>query len=147
MSSMVYFDTSFLAPLVLQEQTSVVIQQFIDTLPANQCCTSRWAPVEFASLVARKVRMKELNPEQADQAIALFGHMLNDSFEVFVPQTKDFQQASMLLQTYKSGLRAGDALHVAVAQNRKVSDFYTLDRKLVESARELGFSASTGPVG
>jgi predicted nucleic acid-binding protein len=55
-----YFDTSFLAPLILQETTSEDVEKFIATLSPEQLCISQWTRVEFASLVAREVRMGKL---------------------------------------------------------------------------------------
>lgn len=39
---MYYFDTSFLAPLVIKEPTSKKVQAFIEKLPSIQCMTSHW---------------------------------------------------------------------------------------------------------
>lgn len=52
-----HFDTSFLAPLILQESTSEAVEESMATLPPEQLCISQWTRVEFASLVAREVRM------------------------------------------------------------------------------------------
>jgi len=54
---MVYFDTSFLVPLILIEPTSIQIQRFLRRQNAGELATSHWARLEFSSLVARDVRM------------------------------------------------------------------------------------------
>ena len=46
---MLYFDTSFLAPLIPEEATSEAIEAFITTQPTGQLFTSHWTRVEFAS--------------------------------------------------------------------------------------------------
>lgn len=52
-----YLDTSFLAPPILQEATSETVEAFIATLSPEQLCIRQWTRVEFASLIAREVRM------------------------------------------------------------------------------------------
>jgi predicted nucleic acid-binding protein len=54
---MPYFDTSFLAPLILEEASSAKIEAFFARLPAGELVVSHWTRVEFASLIAREVRM------------------------------------------------------------------------------------------
>ena len=61
---MVYFDTSFLAPLILPEATSVEIAAFFHGLPIEEFTVSHWTRIDFSSLVAREVRMGGLDAEQ-----------------------------------------------------------------------------------
>ncbi len=62
---MLYFDTSFLAPLILPEATSDSISAFVRALPASQFTISHWTRVEFSSLIAREVRMGGLDAQAA----------------------------------------------------------------------------------
>ena len=41
----------------------------------------------------------------------------------------------------RRSLRAGDALHLAIATNRSAEALYSLDRKLIEAGRRLGVPA------
>jgi hypothetical protein len=50
---MLYFDTSFLTPLVRQEATSAQVERFVGSLPAGELAISHWTKVEFSSLLAR----------------------------------------------------------------------------------------------
>ena len=54
---MLYFDTSFLAPLILDEATSIEVERFMAGLPAEELAISHWTRVEFSSLLAREVRI------------------------------------------------------------------------------------------
>jgi hypothetical protein len=54
---MPYFDTSFLAPLILPEATSERIAAFVGALSGDELTVSHWTGVEFSSLLAREVRM------------------------------------------------------------------------------------------
>ena len=52
---MLYFDTSFLVPLFLQEQTSTRIERVFAELAGQDLAISHWTRVEFSSLLAREV--------------------------------------------------------------------------------------------
>lgn len=54
---MLYFDTSFLVPLILIEPTSVQVQRFFRRHANEGLVISEWTRVEFSSLLARDVRM------------------------------------------------------------------------------------------
>jgi len=65
-----YFDTSFLAPLILPEATSDKIAAFLRRLPYAELTVSHWTRVEFSSLIAREVRMGRLDVQAAARADA-----------------------------------------------------------------------------
>ncbi len=46
---MIYFDTSFLAPLIREEATSAEVERFMRGLPVGELALSHWTRVEFAS--------------------------------------------------------------------------------------------------
>src|SRR5271169_6554360 len=59
-----YFDTSFLVPLILPEATSDSIAALVHRLSAEQLTVSHWTRVEFSSLIAREVRMGGLEVQR-----------------------------------------------------------------------------------
>ena len=63
-----YFDTSFLVPLILPEATSEHVSGFLEALEGDDLAVSHWTRVEFASLLAREVRMGGLDIGTARQA-------------------------------------------------------------------------------
>ena len=141
---MIYFDTSFLAPLVLPEATSDAIAEYVRGLPADQFTVSHWTQVEFSSLIAREVRMGGLDAEAAAQADARFESMVDESFAVILPNADDFNLAKEYLGHYETGLRAGDALHLAIAGNRRAEVIYSLDKSLLKAGKRLGLTVSAG---
>jgi predicted nucleic acid-binding protein len=141
---MFYFDTSFIAPLILPEATSDRIEKFIQKLPVGELAVSHWTQVEFSSLLARRVRMKELTRAQAGEAMAMFSHLLTNSYHLIIPGVNDYDLATHFLRLDHSGLRAGDALHLAIAKNHSMEQFYTLDKNLVKTALELNIPATPG---
>jgi uncharacterized protein len=139
-----YFDTSFLAPLIIPESTSTEIAAFVRRLAVVELAISHWTKIEFSSLVARKVRTRELDPEAAEHADARFEIMASDAFAVFLPNANDFGLAKRYLGNFETGLRAGDALHLAIAANRHASAIYSLDRKLMRAGKILDLPVRMG---
>jgi predicted nucleic acid-binding protein len=141
---MLYFDTSFLVPLLLPEPTSDRIAAFVRELPANQFTVSHWTRVEFSSLIAREVRMGGLDGRAAARADARFEAMVEESFAVLSPKPEDFGLAKQYLGRFETGLRAGDALHLAIASNHQAGMIYSLDKTLLKAGQILGLPVSMG---
>lgn len=139
---MLYFDTSIIAPLFLPETASDAIEAFVRSLGAGQLATSSWTRVEFASLVSRRIRMRDLNEEQAMAVRMRFEQLLAESFRVVVPGASDYDTAAMFLTNHKTGLRGGDAMHLAVVCNQNMRMLYSLDAKMVRAAQSLGVPAT-----
>jgi predicted nucleic acid-binding protein len=141
---MVYFDTSFLVPLVRDEATSAKIERFMARLPIGELAISHWTRVEFASLLARDVRMGGLTSAAAQRANAEFEAVVEESFVVLLPEAGDFDLAMKYLSHHQTGLRAGDALHLAIAGNRRMEAIYSLDKTLLKAGKALGLPVSAG---
>ena len=141
---MLYFDTSFVAPLLLEEATSTQIEAFLTRQLVGDLCISHWVRVEFASLIAREVRMGGLPETEALQAIVQFDQLVNESFRVLLPGPADYELARKYIQRFATKLRAGDALHLAIAHNQGAKMFYTLDEGLLDAARLLNVHADRG---
>lgn len=139
-----YFDTSFLVPLILPEATSELIAGFFEDMPADDLAVSHWTRVEFASMLAREVRMGGLDASAAREASSRFEAMIGDSFVVLLPNRDDFDRARDWLAHYETGLRAGDALHLAISGNRRVDVIYSLDKLMISAGKMLGLPTSAG---
>ena len=141
---MLYFDTSFLAPLILPEATSGEIAVFMRGLQAEETAVSHWTRVEFSSLIAREVRVGGLDAESAIAADGRFEAMVEESFVVLLQDADDFALAKRYLGRFETALRAGDALHLAIAANHRATAIYTLDRTLLRAGKILALPVSIG---
>ena len=141
---MVYLDTSFVAPLVIAENSSDAVEAFVMKVKPGELTTSMWTQVELAGLVSRKVRMGELSDSQAEVVRREFDRVLGESFEILAPTAADFAAAAKYLQISKTGLRAGDALHLAIAANRHAKRILTLDPGFLEAGKLLNLAVSHG---
>jgi len=140
---MFYFDTCFLTPIFLPETTSDNVEAFIMSIPTGKLATSYWTQVEFASVLARRVRMQTLTEAQALQLLKDFEDYLFNSYHVIMPTVDDFKLAAHLLESHHTGLRGGDALHLAISKNH-AECLYTLDKGLIKAASSLNISAKFG---
>ena len=141
---MLYFDTSFLVPLILPEAASDKVAAFVRELPAAQFTISHWTRVEFSSLLAREVRMDALDAKAAARADARFEGAVQESFSVILPNADDFGLAKEYLGRFETGLRAGDALHLAIARNHRAEVIYSLDKTFIRAGKILGLRVSMG---
>jgi uncharacterized protein len=134
---MLYLDTSVLVPLFIPEPESDRIQRWIERQAPEALCISEWTLTEFVSALGLKVRMKHLNAEQARNAQNLLEKLAAQSLQVHVPTRADYVQAAAFLGEHTLGLRAGDALHLAIAHNEAVEAVYSLDRLFISAGRKL----------
>lgn len=141
---MLYFDTSFLVPLIMPEATSEKIARFIRKQPTDQLTVSHWTRVEFSSLLGREVRMDGLSDRAAVRADARFEAMIEESFVVLLPNADDFGLAKEYLGQHGIGLRAGDALHLSIACNHRAEAIYSLDKTLLRAGKRLGLPVAAG---
>ena len=141
---MLYLDTSFVAPLVIAEDTSNAVEAFVLKLKPGELATSLWTQVELASLISRKVRMGELSTAEAESVRREFERMLSESFELLVPSAADFVAAAKYLEVPKTGLRSGDALHLAIAANHGARKILTLDVGFIDAGKQLKLPIARG---
>ncbi|MEM9276021.1 MAG: type II toxin-antitoxin system VapC family toxin [Cyanobacteria bacterium P01_F01_bin.143] len=117
---MIYLDTSFLAPFYIRETTSKQVENILLNIPPNELVISDWTKVEFASLLSRLVRMGELSKELVEAVITAFLEDVKQSYSVITITRNDFERASEFILQWDTGLRAGDALHLAIADNHRI---------------------------
>jgi predicted nucleic acid-binding protein len=141
---MLYFDASFVAPLIRQEPTSAALLPFFGELPAGELAMSRWTRLELSSVLARDVRMARIDGEGARAAETDLDLLIGETFVIVVPNAGDFDLAQTYVGRYETGLRAGDALHLAIARNHGAEAIYTLDKTLLKAGRILGLPVGTG---
>jgi len=142
---MFYFDTSFLIPLLLPEETSDRMEHFFHQLPAGaELIVSQWTRVEFASVLSRLVRMGEMKRDIATLCSERFSTLLTESLQVVLPGIADFDLCWEFLTRFNNSLRSGDALHLAIASNLAVETIFTLDSSMLKDGRLLGLPVNRG---
>jgi uncharacterized protein len=93
--------------------------------------------------LGREVRTGGLESRAALEADAEFEALVNESFTLLLPRAEDYDLARRYVQQYRTGLRAGDALHLAIASNNGASAIYSLDKKLYNAGKILRLPVRT----
>jgi uncharacterized protein len=138
---MVYLDTSAIVPLFVHEATSDAVRKTIAGLPPEELAISEWTKTEFVSVIGVRVRTGGLERQVALEIVQALHDMARQSLSVLTPESSDFADAARYCERFKLGLRAGDALHLAIASNNGARLVYSLDRRMVQTARSLKIKA------
>lgn len=98
---------------------------------------SDFAAAEFASVIARRFRNKDLTKQDAQTAFAAFdGWSARAAVRVQI-FSADIRAAEGSVRQLAVNLRAPDAIHIATAQ-RIGAELATFDTKMATAARSLG---------
>ena len=141
---MIYLDTSFIVPLVISEDSSAAVETMILKVKSGELATSLWTQIELGSLVARKLRMGELSATDAEAVRRELRKILDESFRLLLPTAADFATATKFLDIPKTGLRAGDAFHLAIAANHGARKIWSLDQGFIKAGKQIKLPVSAG---
>ena len=136
---MIYIDTSALVPAFIREPKSEAVLAWLETA-GEGLVVSEWAITEFSSAAAIKVRTGKIAAAMAKQARARFLAFAQDHCSIAVPQRAEFRRAAELVGDANLKLRAGDALHLAIAEASKVQGILCLDETMGAGARTIGLN-------
>jgi len=139
---MVYLDTSALVPAFIREPKSDAVLAWIESSGAR-LVVSEWSVTEFASAAAIKVRTGEITAAFAKQARTRFLDFAQKHCSIAVPGRAEFRRGAELAGDAARKLRAGDALHLAIAEATKVEGILCLDEAMSSSAKAIGLSVVT----
>ena len=131
-----YLDASLVVSALTREQSSTRVRDWLEAHANAELAISDWVVAEVASALAMKVRTQAMTEGEQEAALAAFAH-LSRSFEVKAVSRRAFRSAALFCTSHARGLRAGDALHLAVCQEGG-DTLCTLDRRLAASATALG---------
>lgn len=134
---MIYCDTSLLVTALTVEDRSARVQAWLTIQNEGELCISRWVVSEFSSALALKLRRGEMPADERARILSNW-HVLRQDHLAMVPVPEDaFDLAARFCDRHESGLRAGDALHLAVA-SLGGHTLATPDRALAEAAVAVG---------
>jgi predicted nucleic acid-binding protein len=136
-----YLDTSLLIAALTREARTTDMQVWLAAQQAEQLAVSDWVITEFSGALSLKLRTGQLTSAQRADVLAVFGTLVDESFSVLPVSRLDFRTAARYADQYATGLRSGDALHLAVAANHGAR-LQTLDRGLMKAAEALGVSGT-----
>jgi predicted nucleic acid-binding protein len=136
---MIYIDTSALVPAFIREPKSEAILAWLETSDEG-LVVSEWSITEFSSAAAIKVRTGEVVSAMAKRARTRFLEFAQEHCSIAVPQRAEFRRAAELAGDSNLRLRAGDALHLAIAEASKVQGILCLDEAMSAGAKTIGLN-------
>jgi predicted nucleic acid-binding protein len=132
---MQYIDTSVLMAFYIPEALSDRVDAFLLSCP--QPAISSLTKVEFASALARRIRMGELTKADAERLTALFQNHLDGGIYTHLPLTDEhFLLAYKWVSSWSMALKSLDALHLALAADGDLT-MVTADRQMARAAESL----------
>ena len=135
---MIYLDTSVLGAIFFREPGAANLVTILESQRKAKLMISAWTLTEMASIGGIKQRTGAIDAETRQQAIANFQRFASMHLGTVEVDPADFRTAAVLIES-PVALRAGDALHLAVAR-RLGARIASLDHRLCAAIKLLGLS-------
>jgi uncharacterized protein len=132
-----YLDTSILVAALTIEAKTAEVQLWLSRQPVDDLAISEWVTAEFSAALSIKLRNRQIDPKHRAEALTSFARMSSDNFEILPVLSSHFRTAARSAENYELGLRAADALHMAIAVDYGAT-LCTLDKRLAKAASALG---------
>ncbi len=133
----IYIDTSVLVSTFTREASTARSQLWLSGQDPDSLLISEWVMTEFSAALSVKLRSGAIDLVERSAALAAFEMITATSLRILAVEGSHFRDAARLADQFATGLRAGDALHLAVAMAHRAS-LHTLDRRLAEAGAALG---------
>ena len=101
---------------------------------------SDWVITEFSAALSMKLRSGQIKATHRADALAMLTRLSVDSFTILLISGLQFRTAARFADQHALGLRAGDALHLAICADHGAT-LCTLDRRLSDAGPVLGVKA------
>ncbi|HKN09379.1 MAG TPA: type II toxin-antitoxin system VapC family toxin [Pseudomonadota bacterium] len=138
----VYLDASVLVALFTDDVLAGRADAFLRTR-SPVLIVSDFAAAEFASAIARHVRMRGIRAQDAHRTFTNFDAWIARAAGRALTTSADVASAAAFLRRLDLPLRTPDALNIAIAQ-RIGAEILTFDDQMAASARALGTAVLVG---
>lgn len=131
-----YLDTSLVVAFLASEEHSIRAEDWMKNHERDTLIVSDWVTAEVAAALSAKVRSGALTISLGEKTMQAYVGLCQRSV-ITVPITRpDFQHAAVLAGEVETGLRGGDALHLAIASLQSAT-MWTLDKQFARACSVL----------
>jgi predicted nucleic acid-binding protein len=134
-----YLDTSVVVAALTNEVATSRVLAWMDGQENGSLAISDWVVTELSAALSIKMRRVEIDTVHRAQALTQFHKMVGRALPLLPVEGHHFSTAADLADRYEHGLRAGDALNLAVAFDHGLT-LSTLDAGQARAGIELGIS-------
>lgn len=136
-----YLDTSVLVAALTSESATDRVQTWLDRQTPGTLNISDWVLTEVASALSLKIRTGQISVEHRARALTQFTRLAVQSLFTLPVQSVHFHTAARFTDQATLGLRAADALHLAIAADHGLT-LATLDQTLARAGIALGLETT-----
>ncbi|WP_375395674.1 type II toxin-antitoxin system VapC family toxin [uncultured Sphingomonas sp.] len=134
--TIVYPDTSIIVSAYTDEISTPISAAWIESIGNDDLTTSPWIETEIAAALAGKTRGRLISRDKRLALANIIRDLLSQSAVLIPIRQGHFTLAADFITRSEKPLRAGDALHLAIAADAGAT-IWTLDRPMVEAGQAL----------
>jgi predicted nucleic acid-binding protein len=112
-------------------------QAWLQVQPTDSVAISEWTITEFSSALSLKLQVGAISADQRAMSLASFTRLADRSLQVITITGGMFRRAAGFADQHNLAIRAGDALHLAVALDHG-AELWTLDERMARAGPALG---------
>lgn len=136
---MYYLDTSAIIAVLTEEVATQRVWAWLEQQAESALAISNWTLTEVPSALSLKVRTGVLPIKERNEVLSFWRGSLLATFARLNVTPADFELAGSFTERHELNLRAGDALHIAVAYASGCT-LVTLDKVMAKAAIACGVS-------